>query len=162
MSKNIDAQLVCDALMMALWRRKFPQNVIVHSDRGSQYASHMFRDLLKKYSLTQSMSRKGDCWDHFARRLCSRTNHRGNHNGPVVQYVGAVEKYDYSLLGENALIYKTYDDNILETLANGGDVLAIKVLADQLISNMPDDDPNLTSEENRKCWDEYKQKKKIP
>jgi transposase InsO family protein len=64
MSKNIDAQLVCDALTMALWRRKFPQGVIVHSDRGSQYASHAFRDLLKKYSLTQSMSRKGDCWDN--------------------------------------------------------------------------------------------------
>ena len=64
MSKNIDTQLVCDALMMALWRRKFPQGVIVHSDRGSQYASHAFRDLLKKYLLTQSMSRKGDCWDN--------------------------------------------------------------------------------------------------
>jgi putative transposase len=64
MSRNIDAQLVRDALMMALWRRKFPQGVIVHSDRGSQYASHAFRNLLKTYSLTQSMSRKGDCWDN--------------------------------------------------------------------------------------------------
>jgi transposase InsO family protein len=64
MSKHIDTQLVCDALMMALWRRRFPQGVIVHSDRGSQYASHALRDLLKKYSLTQSMSRKGDCWDN--------------------------------------------------------------------------------------------------
>ena len=64
MSKHIDAQLVCDALTMALWRRKFPKGVIVHSDRGSQYASHAFRDLLEKYSLTQSMSRKGDCWDN--------------------------------------------------------------------------------------------------
>jgi transposase InsO family protein len=62
MSKHIDAQLVCDALMMALWQRKFPQDVIIHSDRGSQYASHAFRDLLKKYSLTQNMSRKGDYW----------------------------------------------------------------------------------------------------
>lgn len=64
MSKHIDAQLVCDALMMAVWRRKFPRGVIVHSDRGSQYASHAFRTLLEKYSLTQSMSRKGDCWDN--------------------------------------------------------------------------------------------------
>lgn len=63
MSKNIDVQLICDALMMALWRRKFPGDVIVHSDRGSQYASHAFRRLLEKYSLKQSMSRKGDCWD---------------------------------------------------------------------------------------------------
>lgn len=64
MSKNIDAQLVCDGLMMALWRRKFPHDVIVHSDRGSQYASHAFRQLLEKYSLKQSMSRKGNCWDN--------------------------------------------------------------------------------------------------
>ncbi len=64
MSKHIDAQLVCDALTMALWQRKFPKGVIVHSDRGSQYASHAFRDLLEKHSLTQSMSRKGDCWDN--------------------------------------------------------------------------------------------------
>lgn len=64
MSKNIDSQLICNALMMALWRRKFPQDVMVHSDRGSQYASHVFRDLLKKYSLIQSMSRKSDCWDN--------------------------------------------------------------------------------------------------
>jgi transposase InsO family protein len=47
MSKHIDAQLVCDALLMALWRRKFPRGVIVHSDRGSQYASHAFRNLLE-------------------------------------------------------------------------------------------------------------------
>ena len=64
MSKHIDAQLVCDALLMALWRRKFPRGVIVHSDRGSQYASHAFRNLLEKYSLTQSMSRKRNCWDN--------------------------------------------------------------------------------------------------
>lgn len=64
MSKNIDAQLVYDALMMASWRRKFPRDIIVHSDRGSRYASHVYRQLLEKHSLKQSMSRKGDCWDN--------------------------------------------------------------------------------------------------
>jgi transposase InsO family protein len=38
--------------------------VFVHSDRGSQYASHAFRELLAKHKLVQSMSRKGDCWDN--------------------------------------------------------------------------------------------------
>jgi len=64
MGEAIDAKLVCDALTMALWCRRFPNNVIVHSDRGSQYASHAFRNLIEKHSLKQSMSRKGDCWDN--------------------------------------------------------------------------------------------------
>lgn len=64
MGEVIDAKLVCDALTMALWCRKFPRHVIVHSDRGSQYASYAFRNLIEKYALRQSMSRKGDCWDN--------------------------------------------------------------------------------------------------
>ena len=64
MSENIDSKLVCDALQMALWRRKFPKNTIVHSDRGSQYASTAFRLLLAENELIQSMSRKGNCWDN--------------------------------------------------------------------------------------------------
>jgi putative transposase len=64
MSKNIDANLVCSALEMALWRRKFPKGVIVHSDRGSQYASTAFRKIISDKKLIQSMSRKGDCWDN--------------------------------------------------------------------------------------------------
>ncbi len=42
MSERMTATLVCDALMMALWRRGFPQGLIVHSDRGSQYCSGSF------------------------------------------------------------------------------------------------------------------------
>lgn len=64
MSETIDAELVCDALTMALWRRKFPEGVIIHSDRGSQYASNVFREKLSNHKLIQSMSRKGDCWDN--------------------------------------------------------------------------------------------------
>lgn len=64
MSESIDADLVCDALTMALWRRKFPAGVIVHSDRGSQYASNAFRKIIADNQLAQSMSRKGDCWDN--------------------------------------------------------------------------------------------------
>ena len=64
MGKRINRQLVCDALTMALWRRGFPKNVIVHTDRGSQYASKQYRRLLKNHGLIGSMSRKGDCWDN--------------------------------------------------------------------------------------------------
>jgi transposase InsO family protein len=57
-------QLVCDALMMALWRRRFPRGVLFHSDRGSQYCSHEFQKMLKQYGFICSMSRKGNCWDN--------------------------------------------------------------------------------------------------
>lgn len=64
MNKRITADLVCDALKMALWRRGMPEGVIVHSDRGSQYCSHAYRKLISQHRLKQSMSRKGNCWDN--------------------------------------------------------------------------------------------------
>ncbi len=56
--------LVCDALMMALFKRKFPKNVIVHSDRGSPYCSKKYINIRKDYRLIGRMSRKGNCWDN--------------------------------------------------------------------------------------------------
>jgi len=61
---TMSRKLVCDALMMALWRRGFPHKVLFHSDRGSQYCSHDYQNLLKAYGFTCSMSRKGNCWDN--------------------------------------------------------------------------------------------------
>ncbi len=67
MKPRMTADLVCDALQMALWRRGFPEGVIAHSDRGSQYCSHAYRDLIEKHGLRQSMSRKGNCWESLPR-----------------------------------------------------------------------------------------------
>ena len=64
MSSRMKAQLVCDALTMAIWQRKPKARLIHHSDRGSQYASKAFRKLLKTHGIKGSMSRKGDCWDN--------------------------------------------------------------------------------------------------
>lgn len=64
MSSRIDTKLVIDAVEMAVFQRQPKTAVLFHSDRGSQYASDSFRELLKKYNFTQSMSRKGDCWDN--------------------------------------------------------------------------------------------------
>ncbi|MEZ8863327.1 IS3 family transposase [Vibrio artabrorum] len=64
MDTRMTASLVCDALSMALFRRGFPEQVITHSDRGSQYCSKDYRDLISTYNLRQSMSRKGNCWDN--------------------------------------------------------------------------------------------------
>lgn len=64
MSSRMTADLVCDALNMALWRRGFPQGLIIHSDRGSQYCSTAYREIISGNKLNQSMSRKGNCWDN--------------------------------------------------------------------------------------------------
>jgi transposase InsO family protein len=55
-------ELIADALRMAWFRRRPESGLIVHSDRGSQYCSHEFQNLLKQYGMASSMSRKGDCW----------------------------------------------------------------------------------------------------
>jgi len=64
MSKSLERRLVMDALEMAHRRRKPGKGLIHHSDRGSQYASHDYRKLLRDYGMQMSMSRKGDCWDN--------------------------------------------------------------------------------------------------
>jgi transposase InsO family protein len=62
MSPSLDGQLATDALQMAIARRGVPQ--IVHTDRGSTYATWLYRDLISKHRIRQSMSRKGNCWDN--------------------------------------------------------------------------------------------------
>jgi putative transposase len=64
MSERMTTQLVCDALQMALWRRRMPTGVIVHSDRGSQYCSAAYQALIRKHDLLCSMSAKGCCYDN--------------------------------------------------------------------------------------------------
>jgi len=63
MSDNMRTALVNDALSMALNQGKPKNNLLWHSDRGSQYASASHRSLLAAHNITQSMSRKGNCWD---------------------------------------------------------------------------------------------------
>lgn len=64
MSERIKADLTCGSLLMAIWKRKPPKGLMVHSDRGSQYASGKFQDVLDENGFVCSMSRKGDCWDN--------------------------------------------------------------------------------------------------
>ena len=64
MSERIDRALVLEALRKALVRRPGTRDLIHHSDRGSQYASHDYRDALDQAGITCSMSRRGDCWDN--------------------------------------------------------------------------------------------------
>src|SRR3546814_12380430 len=66
MSSRMTADLVCEAMRMALWRRKPLRGVIAHSDRGSQYCSKEYQQLLTANGLVCSMSKRGDCYDNAA------------------------------------------------------------------------------------------------
>jgi putative transposase len=66
MSHEMTAQLVTDALIMAIWRRGRPTQLLHHSDQGSQYTSERFQTLLSEFGITCSMSRRGDVWDNSA------------------------------------------------------------------------------------------------
>ena len=61
---RMTSDIVTDALTMAWFRRRPAPGVMHHSDRGSQYASHVFQGKLKEFGMTCSMSRKGNCWDN--------------------------------------------------------------------------------------------------
>ena len=64
MQAQMASQLVIEALIMALWRRGKPVELLHHSDQGSQYTSEDFQRLLADQGILCSMSRKGDCWDN--------------------------------------------------------------------------------------------------
>ena len=66
MQSSMTTQLVADALTMAIWRRGKPDQLLHHSDQGSQYTSDQFQRLLAEQGITCSMSRAGEVWDNSA------------------------------------------------------------------------------------------------
>ncbi len=64
MADHMRAELVCDALRMALGARRPGPGAIFHSDRGTQYTSTEFTDLLAEHKMVQSLSRPRQCWDN--------------------------------------------------------------------------------------------------
>ena len=64
LSERLERGIVLDALKMALQYRHPPQGLLHHSDRGSQYASHEYQQLLAVHGIQSSMSRQGNCWDN--------------------------------------------------------------------------------------------------
>jgi transposase InsO family protein len=64
LSSKMRSELVCDALRNAVLKRAPDAGLVIHSDRGSQYASKDYQDLLTDFEMTPSMSRKGNCWDN--------------------------------------------------------------------------------------------------
>lgn len=64
MAENMRAELVEQALMMAIERRRPLPGLIMHTDRGSQYGADSYLGILEAYDIRPSMSRKGNCWDN--------------------------------------------------------------------------------------------------
>lgn len=81
MAERMKAELVSKALFMAVQTHKPAPGLIAHSDRGSQYASVEYRRLLNQFSMVQSMSRKGNCWD----------------NAPMESWFASLKKEEVSL-----------------------------------------------------------------
>src|SRR5262249_39107773 len=64
MANHMRAELVNQALSMALYQRRPTAGLIMHTDRGSQYGADSYRQLLTQHAIQPSMSRKGNCWDN--------------------------------------------------------------------------------------------------
>ena len=64
MAEHMESRLVVDALGLAVQRRRPGEGLLAHSDRGGQYASEHYQQLLDKHGITCSMSRRANCWDN--------------------------------------------------------------------------------------------------
>jgi putative transposase len=88
MASDMQAALVCQALQLAIMQRQPPPGLIVHTDRGSQYANAMHQALLTKHGLIGSMSRKGNCWENkrsdVSRPIGARA--RARHNAVMERF----------------------------------------------------------------------------
>jgi transposase InsO family protein len=73
LNEQMPQTLTQEALRVALLNRQPPRGLIHHSDRGSQYAAHDYRDLTRMCGMTSSMSRKGNCWDNAAMESANGT-----------------------------------------------------------------------------------------
>ncbi len=112
LAERMTSSLVCDALDAAVRLRRPAPGLVFHSDRGSQYASRVFRRRLWRCRMRQSMSRKGNCWDNAVAESFFATvkkelvrNHafetRAHARGEVFEYIEVFynRRRAHSLLG---------------------------------------------------------------
>ena len=64
MSKSLQREIVLQALLMAVWKRRPDNAVIIHSDQGTQYGSDDWQKFCTVHGLIQSMGRRGNCYDN--------------------------------------------------------------------------------------------------
>ena len=94
MSQLLDTSLVSAALRMAISQSHYSQNLVVHSDRGAQFASAAYRQLLGQHGLSASMSRKGNCYDNAFAESCFGTLKRELEMTEYVNYETARREID--------------------------------------------------------------------
>jgi putative transposase len=97
LQSRMTADIVMDALTMAWFRRKPATDLLHHSDRGSQLASHAFQQKLAEYGMACSMSRKGHCWDNAPTEsfFNSLKNERVHGTRYATRAEAMVDLYDY-------------------------------------------------------------------
>ena len=117
LAERMTASLICDAIDAAVRLRRPGEDLVFHSDRGSQYASKVFRRRLWRYRMRQSMSRKGNCWDNAVAESFFATlkkelirNHafetRAHARSEVFEYI---EVFDNRQRSHSLLGYETPD-----------------------------------------------------
>lgn len=112
MGSRMKAQLVCDALTMAIWQRQPKEGLIAHSEQGVQYANHQYRRLLKSHGVVGSMSKKGCCWDNavvesFFGSLKQERVHWRNYE---TRYAAQQDVLNYITMWYNSLRLHSYLD----------------------------------------------------
>ena len=97
LSIDLREELVDKALRMAISRRRPGEGVMHHSDRGCQYASHAYQQLLKEHGMIGSMSRKGNCWDNavMERFFGSLKSERVSHKKYATRAEAKADVVDY-------------------------------------------------------------------
>lgn len=97
MDSRMTRELTMSALRMAWFRRHPKPGVLHHSDRGSQYCSHDYQQLLRSYGMTASMSRKGNCWDNAPMEsfFNSLKNERVFHRRYATRSAAKADLFDY-------------------------------------------------------------------
>ena len=122
LSKQPNAQLAKDALVNAIYRHQpNTHQLMFHSDQGVQYCANMFAQYCKSRSITQSMSRRGNCWDNavmerFFRSLkTERLNYQSfsNHQEVVENVESYIYFYNYKRI-HSAIGYKTPAEKMAE------------------------------------------------
>jgi transposase InsO family protein len=115
---TLDEQLAVRALEMALRERRPPRKLVHHSDRGVQYTSFTYQQLLAKHGVVCSMSRKGNCWDNACVESFFSTLKRELPNDHVFDDAADVERYAFEYIDayyntkrpHSALGYRTPND----------------------------------------------------
>ena len=116
LSTTMHAALACDALEMARCERPEASDVLVHHDRGSQYASHEYAASIATLGGRLSMSRKGNCWDNAVAESFFATLKRemGHTFGSFSELQRQVEKY---ILWYNTRRFHSHNGGLSPVLA---------------------------------------------